>query len=607
MEYQSIENYAVIGNMRTLALVGKGGSIDFFCFPEFDSPTVFAALLDPGKGGYFCIRPRLKGENTKQFYFPNTNVLLTRFLSDDGIAETTDAMPVVSERGPGQIIRKVKAIHGEIEFQMECLPRFDYAQEEHTTRFFEDKKTVIFQPKKGTCESIRLQSTISLEIRDGGASARFKLKPGEVAYFIFGSHDAEHEEEVVDVAQVEEALKTTIDYWREWISHSQYKGRWREIVDRSALLLKLLTSQQYGSIVAAPTFGLPELIGGERNWDYRYTWLRDSTFVLYALDKVGFDAEAEKFFAFLKRVCRREDGGPLRIMYAVDGARELPETELSHLEGYRCIGPVRVGNGAAGQFQLDVYGEVLGTAAQWAGRRRVSEGLWQTLRGLVEWTAGHWREPDLSIWEPRQAPRHHVYSKVMAWVALERGADIAKRLGHDEEAARWRAEADAVHGDVMTHGWDRERRTFVQVYGEPQLDAALLVIPKVRFLPTGDPRVRSTLAALRRDLATPREELLYRYRTGDGLEGEEGAFLFTSFWMVQNLAMTGEMDEAERLYAELLRHGGSLGLLAEEVDPATLEQAGNFPQALSHAAVINTAVILERLRRRASAASAAPR
>ena len=602
MAYNPIGSYGVIGDLHTAALVAPDGSVDWCCLPRFDSPSLFGALLDDVRGGRWRIAPAVPF-TSEQRYLPGTNILQTVFHAQGGaVVELTDFMPVgPTRRGFHRLYRRVRTVSGEVPVRVWWEPRFDYGRT--VPQLVLRQHGVLAADRHRDVATIAGPPATVWRIESGAAVADVPLGEG-VAWFV----TAFDEDEVGTLAsyRLERRLEQTARWWDAWLADLTYAGPYREAVERSALALKLCCYEPTGAIVAAPTTSLPESHTGGRTWDYRYTWLRDSTFVLYAMDKIGFDAEAEAFFGFLKRVCRREDGGPLQIMYGVDGARDLTETVLSHLEGYRCVGPVRIGNGAAGQFQLDVYGEVLGTAAQWAKRRRVSEGLWQTLRGLVDWTALHWREPDLSIWEPRQVPRHHVYSKIMAWVALERGADLADQLGHDAEQGRWRAEADAVHADVLAKGWDAARGTFVQVYGEPQLDSALLVVPKVRFLPPADPRVRTTLAAIRRELATSSEELLYRYRSADGLEGEEGAFLFTSFWMVQNLAKIGELEEAERLFRKLLARGGRLGLFAEEVDPATGEQTGNYPQALSHAEVINTAVILERLRPPSADATASP-
>jgi GH15 family glucan-1,4-alpha-glucosidase len=494
--------------------------------------------------------------------------------------------------GRSRIFRRVRAVRGEAPVEVWWEPRFDYAT--RTATYHVRRHGVLATDLDNDVAAIIGPAGVPWQLRDGAATACLTLAEGTEAWFV-GTFD---EDELGSLAahEPEATLEATIRFWDAWSSRMRYEGPFRREVERSALALKLCCYEPTGAIVAAPTTSLPESLAGGRNWDYRYTWLRDSAFVLYALERLGYEAETDAFLGFLKRVCRREDTRPLQIMFAVDGARNLPERTLDHLHGYRGAGPVLVGNGAVDQFQLDVYGEVLDTAHAWALRREPTEGLWKVVRDLADWTAANWRQPDSSIWEPRLERRQHVFSKVMAWVALDRSAQIAQAHGHPAEAERWRRHAAEIHTEVLARGWDEERGTFVQIYGESPLDAALLAIPTVHFLPYGDPRVRGTLDAVRRELATSCEDLLYRYRAQDGIESAEGAFVFSSLWMIQNLAMVGQHADAERLFRNLLRRGGELGLLAEEIDPATGEQLGNYPQALSHAGVINTAFILERLR-----------
>jgi GH15 family glucan-1,4-alpha-glucosidase len=406
------------------------------------------------------------------------------------------------------------------------------------------------------------------------------------------------EDEVRPVAEYESRhkLAETVDWWKTWASKLRYTGPYGDLVQRSALALKLCCYAPTGAIVAAPTTSLPESLGGIRNWDYRYMWLRDAAFVLFALERSGYTDEVDSFAAFLKRLTRRADGNHLQIMFGVEGARELPEMSLDHFEGYRGTKPVRIGNAAATQFQLDVYGEVLETLHVRHRRSAPSEGLWNSVRGLVEWTAQNWQQPDWSIWEVRGEARHFVFSKIMAWTALERGAQMAQQSGLGGDVAHWRREAARIREEVLKRGWDDTRKTFVQAYDHPELDAAVLVMPLLRFIPRNDPRVASTLEAVRRELHAGSDDLLYRYLGDDGLPGVEGAFVLCCFWMVQVLAMTGQFDEAEGLFRKLLARATPLGLYGEEIDPASGAHLGNFPQALSHAGVISTAHLLERLR-----------
>ena len=595
MSFLPVGDYGVIGDLHTAALIGRNGSIDWLCAPRFDSPSVFAALLDDQRGGRWCIAPTVPA-TTEHRYLPGTNILVTTFrIESGGVLVVTDFMPAGPAReGRTEIHRRVQCTRGACEAEVVFEPRFDYGTRQPVLA--RRACGVLATDAEDDVATLSCAPDVSWQIEQARATAQLSLATDEAAWFVLRCDD----DEVYAVAHYrsQDKLDATARWWDEWSSRLQYQGPYRQEVERSALALKLCCYEPSGAIIAAPTTSLPETPGGGggRNWDYRYAWLRDSAFVLFALDRVGFYAEADGFLQFLKRVCRRADARHLQIMYGVDGRRDLPEHVLEHLGGYRGAQPVRIGNGAAQQFQLDVYGELLDTVDIWRRHHAMTEGVWKVLQHLVDWTATHWREPDLSIWEPRQEPKHFVFSKVMAWVALNRGARIAADLGLPGDTARWQREAELVHAEVLERGWDPVRQTFVQVYGEPQLDAALLVIPKVRFLPRADPRVRSTIAAVRRELATSCEELIYRYKSPDGLGGDEGAFLACSFWLAQTLAMAGDFDEGERLFHNLLRRANPLGLFAEEIDPATGEQLGNFPQGLSHAALINTAYVLERLR-----------
>jgi GH15 family glucan-1,4-alpha-glucosidase len=598
----SLDHYGLIGDLRTAALVRRDGSIDFCCAPRFDSPGVFSALLDDERGGRWRITP--SGTWTsEQRYLAGTNVLETAFrVAGEGVVTITDFMAVGPRRGNRcRIFRRVFAVRSAMKVDIDFQPRFDFASV--TTHVYRRRHGLLATDRDNDAVALSGPEGIEWRIEGGRACATIEISEGQDAWFVL----AFDEDEVQALAehQPADALEATTRWWDEWASKLVYEGPHRREVERSALALKLCCYEPTGAIVAAPTTSLPESPQGGRTWDYRFTWLRDSAFVLYALDELGAVEEAEAFFGFLRRVCRRVDAAHLQIMYGLHGERDLPERILDHLSGYRGIGPVRTGNGAANQFQMDVYGEVIDAVYIWSRRHDVPEGLWQAIETLVGWMCKHWRDPDYSIWEPRHHPRHHTFSKIMAWVAFDRASRMAEKRGAQRESDAWCREAELVKQDVLEHAWDEERRTFVQVYGEPQLDAALLVIPKVRFLPRGDPRVASTLAAIRKELGSPVEELVYRYRTTDGLEGDEGAFTICSFWMIQNVALTGDLETAERMFKNLLRRAEPLGLLAEEIDPATGEQLGNYPQGLSHAALINTAIILEKLRATGGRMSAA--
>ena len=443
MDFQPIENYAVVGNMRTMALVGLTGCIDFLCFPRFDSPTVFASLLDPAKGGHFLIRPNFTCEDPKQLYVPETNVLLTRFLSEEGMAEILDLMPILDDGIPNQLIRKVTAVRKEIEFTLECCPRFDYARMEHTAEAAEN--TVTFRPAEGSAPTLVLQATVPLRLEQGDVVQTFRLKAGETAFFTFGDLDS-----AATAESLTDRETATCAFWQKWVGKSTYKGRWRDAVARSALLLKLMTDNDYGSIVAAPTFGLPEKIGGPRNWDYRYTWLRDSSFTLYALLRLGFTEEAMQFQHWLKNLLNFDSPqGPLQVLYGLDGARDAPVMELEHLRGYRDSKPVRIGNAASVQLQLDIYGEMMDAIYL---STKYGDGIsinhWNNLKKTAQWLAKNWHREDDGIWEVRGGSKNFLHSRLMCWVFFDRMV----RLGDKRSTGWWRHGMRSRRISTLTSG-----------------------------------------------------------------------------------------------------------------------------------------------------------
>ena len=596
-DYRPISSYALIGDLHTAALVGLNGSIDWCCFPYFDSPSVFASILDATRGGSFQISPAVP-HTAEQRYSPSTNVLITTFSLDlGGVVELTDFMPITSSGHRGdfpEIHRRVRCTRGEAEVIVRFAPRFDYGG-----------SMIKLQPRwHGVLATDAQDDVLTLAGPrdiwwrfDGGvAVAALKLLEGEEAWFVARYDDDEVRH--IDHYQSDAKLKETTAFWDAWTAKIQYTGRYRAVVERSALALKLMCFQPTGAIVAAPTTSLPEEIGGIRNWDYRYSWLRDSAFVLYSLNILGHFEEADRFMRFLKRVCRKTDDTHLQIMYGIDGRRHLTERVVDQLEGYRRSAPVRVGNGAYDQLQLDVYGEVLETAYLWSRRHEVTEGTWLTLQRLVDWVADNWRRPDSGIWEVRAGLQHYVFSKVMCWVALDRGIRLARRYGLPADLTRWQAERAAVHAEVMEKGWSEAKQSFVQYYGTEALDASNLVIPMVNFLPSDHPRVRGTVAATLRELTSEDQELVYRYRNEDGLPGEEGVFSICTFWLAEALALSGDIERAERIFQRMLRHANHVGLYSEELNPTTGEFLGNHPQAFTHIALINCAHVLETMKRR---------
>ena len=596
--YHPIENYGVIGNLQTVALIGMDGSIDFLCFPYFDSPSIFASLLDSERGGRFILSPTFQHRRPKQMYLSNSNILLTRFLSPDGVVEVCDFMPISLESGRDQVepvhqlIRRAKCVRGEVKFQMACDPRLDYGRAKQQVKLLSEKEA-LFIPDCGerSISPIRLRAEVPLVIRQGRVESEFVLSAGQSALFILeGDEDAPH---AIDPHRVSEEFKATLNFWQSWIAQSTYRGRWREIVDRSALVLKLLVSQRHGSIVAAPTFGLPEVIGAGRNWDYRYTWIRDASFTLYALSRLGFHSESKAFMQWLAARCRDlQPNEPLQIMYGTDGRRDLTEVELSHWEGYRGSSPVRIGNGAHDQVQLDIYGELLDAVYLYNKYGEpISHDLWSQLSRLIEWVCQNWDQPDEGIWEVRGGKQPLFYSRLMCWVAVDRALRLAEKRSFPAPMPRWLGVRDAIYHQMHTEFWSEELQSFVQTKNGKTLDAACLLAPLVRFISPTDPRWLSTLRAIEQGLVD--DSLVYRYRTEDGLTGTEGTFCMCSFWLIECLARSGQVKRARFLLEKTLGYANHLGLFAEELSPSG-EHLGNFPQAFTHLALISAAFELNR-------------
>jgi GH15 family glucan-1,4-alpha-glucosidase len=604
--YQPIEDYGIIGNLRTAALIGKNGSLDWMCYPRFDSPSVFGAILDDKIGGRFRIAATATDVAHKQLYWPDTNVLVTRFLHADGVGETIDFMPMGANGNcspDGCLIRRVRVLRGTMRFRLECYPAFNYARDRHTTRVV--KGGAHFNTPE---LRLGLRSPVQLHHEGSGVTAEFTLSEGNgrsfQLYELDGrGHDADGG---LSEKQSEELFKDTVIYWRKWVSKGTYKGRWREMMNRSALALKLLTYEPTGAIVAAPTCSLPESVGGSRNWDYRYTWIRDAAFTIYSLMRLGHTDEALRFAGFLEERCKElKEGGALQTVYGIDGRRKLKEETLDHLEGYMGSKPVRIGNAAYQQLQLDIYGELMDSLYLYNKYGTpVSYELWTYMRRLTNWVCDNWRKKDDAIWEVRGGRRDFVYSKVMCWVAVDRALRLATKRSLPADWRRWIRVRDQIYESVMARGWSKKRNAFVQSYDRDALDASLLLMPLVFFMSPSDPRMIGTIDAINK---SPKngglvsDGLVYRYdvdKTPDGLKGTEGTFNICTFWLVEALTRASKDDPkrllvARRMFEQMLGYANHLGLYAEQqgVDGRAL---GNFPQAFTHLSLISAAFNLDR-------------
>jgi GH15 family glucan-1,4-alpha-glucosidase len=602
--YPDISEHGLIGDLQTAALVTTDGTIDWFCSPRFDSPSVFASLLDADKGGYFRVAPENGDYVSKQLYFPDTAMLITRFMTSGGVGEVTDFMPIAPTQVTDQhrLVRQLKVVRGSMKFVIDIKPRFDYGRAKHTLDIAEhgfvfrsDSMQLTLNPTGERDVSIGDHGTHSVERIGDDLRLTSTLYEGETAGMVLESMGGPPRR--ISPAELAKLTDDTSEFWRNWLHQSTYRGRWREMVNRSAMTLKLMTYAPTGALVAAPTAGLPELTGGERNWDYRYTWIRDASFSVYALLGLGYASEAAAFGKWVRdRVIEHAGDGisPLKIMYRVDGTSDLTEEILDHFEGWRGSRPVRIGNGAADQLQLDIYGEALDAIAKIDSRGlQPAYRGWNALTNLMDWLCDHWDQPDEGVWETRGGRKNFTYGRVQCWVALDRAIRLAEELGRPGDIVRWRRERDAVYEQVMARGWHEGRQAFVQHYDTDVLDSSLLMMPLMGFVSPADPMWLSTLDAMNGELVS--DSLVYRYNPSaspDGLAGSEGTFSLCTFWYVDALARSGKLAEAELVFQKMHTYANHLGLYSEEIG-ITGEQLGNFPQAFSHLSLIHAAINLD--------------
>ncbi|WP_079179068.1 glycoside hydrolase family 15 protein [Streptomyces humi] len=597
--YPPIAEHGLVGDLQTAALVSSEGTVDWWCTPRFDSPSVFASLLDADRGGHCRLAaefPDGDGMTVRQLYLSDTAILITRFMGAGGVGEVADFM-VPDESGVPvgvhRLVRVVRVVRGRLPFALSCRPRFDYGRATHTLSLA-DPHSAVF---RSTGTDLHLQSTTGVRLHADGddIGARFTLSAGEAAAVVLTSGPAGTSAPPrPSLEEVADDLDTCRAFWLSWLRSCTYKGRWQDIVNRSAITLKLLTYAPTGAPVAAATMGLPEQVGGERNWDYRYTWIRDASLSVRALIDLGFQDEAHAFRRWLRDRIEANgaaSGDPLQIMYRVDGDPHLTEETLDHLEGYRGSRPVRAGNAAADQLQLDIYGEA-SDALIVGGDIGAIRG-WTALGGVLDWLADHWDQSDEGIWETRGGRQDFTYSRLMTWVAFDRGVRAATGFSRPADLARWTGARDAVFRQIVERGWHDKRQAFVQHYDTDVLDASLLLMPRVGFVSPSDPDWLSTLDAMNEELVS--DSLVYRYdpqASPDGLRGSEGTFNLCSFFYVEALARSGRLDQARHAFDKMLTYANHVGLFAEEIGPSG-EQLGNFPQAFTHLSLITAAMALD--------------
>lgn len=588
--YLPIENYGVIGNLHTVALVSQFASIDFMCFPRFDSPTIFCRLLDSEKGGFFSIDPQMKDAITKQLYLLDTNVLVTRFLSEDGIAEIIDYMPIENSTRNCSIVRRISTIRGTIQYKVRCSPRFNYAATAHKTEQLDDGW--LFTPEDDSGLMLSLRSEHMLQAEGTDVVSLFELEEGQSTCFVLEIPEAREHLAYSLQEFAERTYHGTISYWQSWIARSNYNGYWQEMVKRSALTLKLLISETYGSMIAAPTFSLPESIGDERNWDYRYTWIRDAAFGMHAFLELGFLSEAEQFLEWVKKQSAKKE---LQLMFSIDGNTNLTEHCLDYLDGYKGSKPVRIGNEAHKQTQMDIYGELLETIYVFVTHGGdITYEYWKIIDSYIKLVLANWHKPDHSIWEVRGERREFLFSRIMCWVAIDRAIKIGDHFSFPYDFLKWHNVRNEIFKDVYDNFWNEEKQAFVQFKGSGNIDASSMLMPILGMISPHSEKWQKTMVAIEQELKT--DVLIYRYREKedeiDGLRGNEGTFTMCSFWYVECLALAGDTQKAREHFEKMLGYANHLGLYAEQLGMKG-EHLGNFPQAFTHLALISAAIELD--------------